>query len=171
MTNYLDWMKSCYYITLTTHPAISVPAGFTDDGLPVGIQIVGRYRDDFGLLQFAHAFEQATAGLEAPAADRGVAGCPVRVAALAAADHPRWLELARGYKAFYKTPVTDAEYQRAWKRLLANDRAWGLGGRHDGQLVGITHYLFTAAPGTRRSATCRTCSSILRSADAASRAR
>jgi amidase len=60
MTNYLDWMKSCYYITLTTHPAISVPAGFTDDGLPVGMQIVGRYRDDFGVLQFAHAFEQAT---------------------------------------------------------------------------------------------------------------
>jgi len=59
MTNYLDWMKSCYYITLTTHPAISVPAGFTDEGLPVGIQIVGRYRDDFGVLQFAHAFEQA----------------------------------------------------------------------------------------------------------------
>ncbi len=60
MTNYLDWMKSCYYITLTTHPAISVPAGFTDDNLPVGIQIVGRYRDDFGVLQIAHAFEQAT---------------------------------------------------------------------------------------------------------------
>ena len=60
MTNYLDWMKSCYYITLTTHPAISVPAGFTGEGLPVGIQIVGRYRDDFGVLQFAHAFEQAT---------------------------------------------------------------------------------------------------------------
>jgi amidase len=60
MTNYLDWMKSCYYITLTGHPAISVPAGFTDDGLPVGIQIVGRYREDFSLLQFAHAFEQAT---------------------------------------------------------------------------------------------------------------
>jgi GNAT superfamily N-acetyltransferase len=66
----------------------------------------------------------------------------VRVAALAAADHPRWLELARGYKAFYKTPVTDAEYQRAWKRLLANDRVWGLGARHGGQLVGIAHYLF-----------------------------
>jgi amidase len=60
MTNYLDWMKSCYFITLTTHPAISVPAGFTDDGLPVGIQIVGRYRDDFGVLQLAHAFERAT---------------------------------------------------------------------------------------------------------------
>lgn len=60
MGNYLDWMKSCYFITITTHPAISVPAGFTDDGLPVGMQIVGRYRDDFGVLQLAHAFEQAT---------------------------------------------------------------------------------------------------------------
>jgi amidase len=60
MGNYLDWMKSCYYITMTTHPAISVPAGFTDDGLPVGIQVVGRYRQDFSVLQLAHAFEQAT---------------------------------------------------------------------------------------------------------------
>jgi amidase len=60
MANYLDWMKSCYYITITSHPAISVPAGFTQDNLPVGIQIVGRYRDDFGVLQLAHAFEQAT---------------------------------------------------------------------------------------------------------------
>ena len=60
--NYLDWMKSCYYITITSHPAISVPAGFTDDRipLPVGLQIVGRYRDDFGVLQLAHAFEQET---------------------------------------------------------------------------------------------------------------
>jgi amidase len=60
MNNYLDWMKSCYYITITSHPAISVPAGFTPEGLPVGMQIVGRYRDDFGVLQLAHAFEQAT---------------------------------------------------------------------------------------------------------------
>ena len=58
--NYLDWMKSCYYITVTSHPAISVPAGFTPEGLPVGLQIVGRYRDDFGVLQLAHTFEQAT---------------------------------------------------------------------------------------------------------------
>jgi amidase len=60
--NYLDWMKSCYRITVSGHPAISVPAGFTDDNppLPVGIQIVGRYRDDFGVLQLAHAFESAT---------------------------------------------------------------------------------------------------------------
>ena len=62
MGNYLDWMKSCYYITITSHPAISVPAGFTGDPvpLPVGLQIVGRYREDFGVLQLAHAFEQQT---------------------------------------------------------------------------------------------------------------
>lgn len=60
--SYVDWMKTCWYITVTSHPAISVPAGFTDDvpGLPVGLQIVGRYRDDFGVLQLAHAFEQET---------------------------------------------------------------------------------------------------------------
>ena len=62
MGNYLDWMKSCYYITITSHPAISVPAGFTGDPapLPVGLQIVGRYREDFGVLQLAHAFERET---------------------------------------------------------------------------------------------------------------
>jgi amidase len=60
LPTYLDWMKSCYYITITGHPAISVPAGFTDDGLPVGIQIVGRRNADFAVLQLAYAFEQAT---------------------------------------------------------------------------------------------------------------
>ncbi|MDH4175595.1 MAG: amidase [Betaproteobacteria bacterium] len=60
LTNYLDWMKSCYYITIASHPAISVPAGFTPAGLPVGLQIVGRYRDDLGVLQLAHAFEAET---------------------------------------------------------------------------------------------------------------
>jgi amidase len=60
LENYLDWMKSCYYITITSHPAISVPAGFTPDGLPVGLQIVGRYREDFSVLQLAQAFESAT---------------------------------------------------------------------------------------------------------------
>ena len=61
MDSYIDWMKSCYYISTTAAPAISVPCGFTRGGLPVGIQIVGRHRDDFGLLQMASAFEEAVA--------------------------------------------------------------------------------------------------------------
>jgi amidase len=60
MNTYLDWMRSCYYITVTGLPAISVPCGFTPEGLPIGIQIVGRRHDDFGVLQLAYAFEQAT---------------------------------------------------------------------------------------------------------------
>jgi amidase len=60
MPTYIDWMRSCWYVTLMANPAISVPAGFTSSGLPVGLQIVGRHRDDWSVLQIAHAFEQAT---------------------------------------------------------------------------------------------------------------
>ncbi len=60
MQNYLSWMKSAYWISATCRPAASVPAGFTPEGLPVGIQIVGRFREDFAVLQMAYAFEQAT---------------------------------------------------------------------------------------------------------------
>ncbi len=60
MPTYIDWMQSCYFITVTGLPAISVPCGFTPEGLPVGVQIVGRHQDDLGVLQLAHAFEQAT---------------------------------------------------------------------------------------------------------------
>jgi amidase len=57
---YIDWMKSCWYISATGNPAASVPGGFTPEGLPVGVQIVGRANADFSTLQIAHAFEQAT---------------------------------------------------------------------------------------------------------------
>jgi len=57
---YLDWMASSYLISATGLPAISVPAGFTPDGLPVGLQLVGRWRADWSLLGVAHAFEAAT---------------------------------------------------------------------------------------------------------------
>jgi amidase len=60
LETYIDWMRSCYYVSATGLPAISVPCGFTPEGLPVGIQIVGRHQDEWGLLQLAHAFEQAT---------------------------------------------------------------------------------------------------------------
>jgi amidase len=60
MATYVDWMRSCWYITFMSNPAISVPAGFTSGGLPVGVQIVGRHRDDWSVLQLAQAFEQAT---------------------------------------------------------------------------------------------------------------
>ena len=60
MTSYIDWMRACWYVTMMSNPAISVPAGFTATGLPVGMQIVGRHRDEWSVLQLAHAFEQAT---------------------------------------------------------------------------------------------------------------
>ena len=60
METYIDWMQSCYLITVTGLPTLSVPCGFTPDGLPVGIQIVGRYGDEHGVLQLAWAFQQAT---------------------------------------------------------------------------------------------------------------
>ena len=66
METYIDWMKSCYYISIVGNPAISVPCGFTPEGLPVGLQIVGRHRDDWGLLQMAHAFESSRAEMPMP---------------------------------------------------------------------------------------------------------
>jgi len=60
MESYIDWMATCYAITLTGLPSISVPCGFTSTGLPVGLQIVGPSHRDFEVLQLAHAFEQLT---------------------------------------------------------------------------------------------------------------
>ncbi|MGW0866597.1 amidase [Streptomyces sp. NPDC002611] len=60
METYLDWMRSAYLITMTGCPALSVPAGFTPSGLPVGLQVVGPHRGDAAVLRAGHAFEQAT---------------------------------------------------------------------------------------------------------------
>jgi len=60
MKNYIEWMKCCWLISILENPAISVPAGYTKEGLPVGLQIVGRHRDEWSVLQLAHAYEQAT---------------------------------------------------------------------------------------------------------------
>ena len=58
MPTYLDWMESCWSITILGAPAISVPCGFTAGGLPVGLQIVGRRDDDAGVLRLASALER-----------------------------------------------------------------------------------------------------------------
>ena len=57
-SHYLEWMRACSRITVTAHPALSLPAGFTARGLPIGLQLVGRYRDEAGLLSAAAALEQ-----------------------------------------------------------------------------------------------------------------
>ncbi len=69
----------------------------------------------------------------------------VVVAALQAADREAWQPLARGYKEFYKTPTTDAEYDAAWSRILARKEVFGLGAKEGGELLGIAHYLFHAS--------------------------
>lgn len=60
LPTYLDWMQVCCVISITGLPAISVPAGCTEEGLPVGVQIVGKPRGDKALLEIARAFESAT---------------------------------------------------------------------------------------------------------------
>ena len=66
----------------------------------------------------------------------------VEVMPLRPQDRARWEVLARGYKAFYRTEVSDAGYEEAWRRLNGNEGLFGLGAHLDGRLVGITHYLF-----------------------------
>ncbi|MEY8568057.1 amidase [Brevibacterium linens] len=60
LENYLDWMRALCLISATGCPAISVPAGFSESGLPVGLQIVAKPGADVELLRVAHAFETAT---------------------------------------------------------------------------------------------------------------
>ncbi|WP_114638955.1 amidase [Polynucleobacter necessarius] len=68
MGTYIEWMRSACRITITGHPAISIPCGFSDGGLPIGIQIVGPYRREKRLLEFAKQFELANpVGLIRPA--------------------------------------------------------------------------------------------------------
>ncbi len=67
---------------------------------------------------------------------------PPRITPLQPGDRAAWELLARGYKHFYNTPITDVELEIAWTRLLVQDGVFALGADADGQLVGIAHYLF-----------------------------
>ncbi|HJW52803.1 MAG TPA: amidase [Burkholderiaceae bacterium] len=58
MDTYHRWMEVTLYATFAGLPAISVPVGFNESGLPTGMQLIGRPRDDRGVLQLAHAYEQ-----------------------------------------------------------------------------------------------------------------
>ncbi|MBR0646948.1 amidase [Plastoroseomonas hellenica] len=57
--DWMSWAEFSYPFNLSQNPAASIPCGFTADGLPVGLQIVGRRFDDLGVLQMAAAFEAA----------------------------------------------------------------------------------------------------------------
>lgn len=60
LDTYIDWMAVCCMITVTGLPTLSIPAGFSSDGLPIGVQLVGKPRGDLALLKIAHWFEQST---------------------------------------------------------------------------------------------------------------
>jgi GNAT superfamily N-acetyltransferase len=66
----------------------------------------------------------------------------LRITALQHTDHDAWVVLARGYKDFYNTPASDAEFDLAWRRLLSAKAVHGLGCWRDGELLGIVHFLF-----------------------------
>ncbi|HSW17962.1 MAG TPA: GNAT family N-acetyltransferase, partial [Ramlibacter sp.] len=65
----------------------------------------------------------------------------LHISPLQASDHADWEPLARGYKAFYKTEVSDAGYEAAWQRLLANRDVHGLAARQGGRVLGIAHWM------------------------------
>jgi amidase len=60
MDTYHRWMEVCFFATLIGCPVINVPVGFSRDGLPMGMQIIGRHHADLAVLQLAYAYEQAT---------------------------------------------------------------------------------------------------------------
>ena len=72
----------------------------------------------------------------------------IEISPLRPEDRDRWEVLARGYKEFYRTAVSDEEYERTWQRLLLAEDVFGCAARLDGDgpVVGIAHYLFHANP-------------------------
>lgn len=64
LRNYYHWLALTYFITLVTNPAISIPCGVDDQGMPFGLQVIGRFRGDVALLDAAEAMEQAFARIE-----------------------------------------------------------------------------------------------------------
>jgi GNAT superfamily N-acetyltransferase len=66
----------------------------------------------------------------------------IEITPLRETDRPGWQPLAVGYNAFYERVLTDADYDRTWRRLMKGEEMHGLAARLDGRVVGIAHYLF-----------------------------
>ncbi len=66
----------------------------------------------------------------------------LQISVLSQNDRSAWEILARGYREFYKTITSDAEFDAAWNRVLLANDIRGLGAKLDGQLVGIAHFIF-----------------------------
>ncbi|MCI2399163.1 amidase family protein [Aliiroseovarius subalbicans] len=62
LTGYMDWLRFAFLATVTGMPAMSVPVGLSDDGIPVGLQLIGPPRGEAKLLAAARAFEVAMGG-------------------------------------------------------------------------------------------------------------
>ncbi|MGW5155456.1 N-acetyltransferase family protein [Nonomuraea wenchangensis] len=69
----------------------------------------------------------------------------VEINFLTASDRARWESLARGKDAYFEVERGDDDYERAWRRLLGDERTRGVAARLDGRMVGIAHYLFHAS--------------------------
>lgn len=66
----------------------------------------------------------------------------MEITSLALQDRPRWADLWRAYLAFYGTSLSDEVFEHTWRRVLDGTALYGLAARVDGQIVGITHFLF-----------------------------
>jgi Asp-tRNA(Asn)/Glu-tRNA(Gln) amidotransferase A subunit family amidase len=63
LRNYYHWLALTYYISLVTNPAISIPCGLDEHGMPFGVQVIGRFRGDIELLNVGEALEAAFASI------------------------------------------------------------------------------------------------------------
>jgi amidase len=71
LANYVDWLKSCYWIATAGHPALSIPCGWATPAggsrpLPIGLQVVGRWRGEAALFGIGRTIERALAPMAAP---------------------------------------------------------------------------------------------------------
>lgn len=91
LNSYYHWLAMAWYITLTTNPALSLPCGVDDKGMPFGLQVIGRYRGDRELLDTSEAMEAAFAGtaeLERPMPNVAKLSEPVDALRALATDPP-----------------------------------------------------------------------------------